>query len=215
MPILMAIYVLLANVLLLNLLIAMFSNTFTLVQDNTDKHWAFLRYSLIYEYYTRPVLSPPLIFFAHIYHLIKYLFNCLCCKQKYEDMGNDFRKTFQNEHELVKWENVIADKFHQDKKLKSFDNTEDNVKNTYNLTKHLKETMDDLVLKEQRLLAASSNVSPDSPVPTAPSTVDLKLERRLEALEIHMETSLLRIIQTLEEIKVASNSNTPPPIKDV
>ncbi|WAR05148.1 TRPM8-like protein [Mya arenaria] len=38
-PIMMGIYMMIANVLLLNLLIAMFSNTFRKVQDNTDNHW--------------------------------------------------------------------------------------------------------------------------------------------------------------------------------
>ena len=71
-----------------------FSYTFTVVQENTDKHWFFQRYSLIYEYYTRPILFPPLIFLSHVYLLLKYIvLSCCCCKK---DNGhsedNDFRK---------------------------------------------------------------------------------------------------------------------------
>jgi len=41
--ILLMLYMVLVNVLLLNLLIAMFSSTFTLVQENTDKIWFALK----------------------------------------------------------------------------------------------------------------------------------------------------------------------------
>ncbi|OPL20469.1 hypothetical protein AM593_02250, partial [Mytilus galloprovincialis] len=40
-PILMGIYVLFVNVLLLNLLIAMFSFSIQRIQDRTDQHWNF------------------------------------------------------------------------------------------------------------------------------------------------------------------------------
>lgn len=39
------------NVLLLNLLIAMFSATYTLVQDNADTIWKFQKYRLVFEYF--------------------------------------------------------------------------------------------------------------------------------------------------------------------
>ncbi|WAR05104.1 TMP2L-like protein [Mya arenaria] len=77
-PIMMGIYILLANVLLLNLLIAMFSNTFEKVQDNADKHWFFQRFSLIHEYYTRPVLFPPLILLAHIFLVFRFVCESCC-----------------------------------------------------------------------------------------------------------------------------------------
>ena len=40
-------YMLFANVLLLNLLIAMFSNTFTKIEDHSERYWKFERYFLI------------------------------------------------------------------------------------------------------------------------------------------------------------------------
>ena len=48
---LQGLYMLIANVLLLNLLIALFSNTFEQIQANAEKYWKFQRYSLIREYY--------------------------------------------------------------------------------------------------------------------------------------------------------------------
>ena len=39
-------YMLFANVLLLNLLIAMFSNTFTSIEDDSERYWKYERYFL-------------------------------------------------------------------------------------------------------------------------------------------------------------------------
>uniref|UniRef100_A0A8C5EES7 TRPM SLOG domain-containing protein n=1 Tax=Gouania willdenowi TaxID=441366 RepID=A0A8C5EES7_GOUWI len=69
--ILLCVYLLFANLLLLNLLIAIFNFTFQEVQDNTDKIWKFQRYELIKEYHSRPAAPPPLIIFSHLYLLIR------------------------------------------------------------------------------------------------------------------------------------------------
>ncbi|KAL4228805.1 Transient receptor putative cation channel subfamily M member 2 [Mactra antiquata] len=71
-PILMGVYMLLANVLLLNLLIAMFSYTFELTQQNTDAIWKFMRLKFIANYCRRSLVVPPFTLFVHIGFL------CLC-----------------------------------------------------------------------------------------------------------------------------------------
>ncbi|XP_064621625.1 transient receptor potential cation channel subfamily M member-like 2 [Lineus longissimus] len=71
-PIFLIIYILLTNVLLLNLLIAMFSYTFQMVQENAELVWRFNRFALIFEYYDRPELAPPFSFVLVIYRLIRY-----------------------------------------------------------------------------------------------------------------------------------------------
>ncbi|KAF6334605.1 transient receptor potential cation channel subfamily M member 5 [Rhinolophus ferrumequinum] len=50
----------------MNLLIAMFSYTFQVVQGNADTFWKFQRYHLIVEYHGRPALAPPFILFSHL-----------------------------------------------------------------------------------------------------------------------------------------------------
>ncbi|CAH1793997.1 unnamed protein product, partial [Owenia fusiformis] len=70
--ILFAIYMMVSNVLLLNLLIALFSHTFEKVQENSEKVWRFYRYNLIYEYFDRPTLAPPLIILSHIARIIMF-----------------------------------------------------------------------------------------------------------------------------------------------
>ncbi|KAM9456871.1 transient receptor potential cation channel subfamily M member 4a isoform 2-T2 [Clarias gariepinus] len=69
--ILLSIYLLVTNVLLLNLLIAMFSYTFSKVQEHSDVHWKFQRYDLIVEYHSRPCLAPPFIIISHLHLFIK------------------------------------------------------------------------------------------------------------------------------------------------
>uniref|UniRef100_A0A8C5T733 Transient receptor potential cation channel subfamily M member 2 n=1 Tax=Malurus cyaneus samueli TaxID=2593467 RepID=A0A8C5T733_9PASS len=52
--ILLCLYLLFTNILLLNLLIAMFNYTFQQVQEHTDQIWKFQRHDLIEEYHGRP-----------------------------------------------------------------------------------------------------------------------------------------------------------------
>ncbi|KAM9780447.1 transient receptor potential cation channel subfamily M member 4-like [Neosynchiropus ocellatus] len=69
--ILLVIYLLITNILLINLLIAMFSHTFSKVQERSDTYWKFQRYNLIVEYHSRPCLAPPFIIISHLHLFIK------------------------------------------------------------------------------------------------------------------------------------------------
>ncbi|KAI0235847.1 Transient receptor potential cation channel subfamily M member 2 [Lamellibrachia satsuma] len=106
---LMAIYILFANVLMLNLLIAMFSYTFNKIQTNTDEHWFFQRYFLIKEYHDRPPLPPPFIVISHIVLLLR----CCFCKPKPGQTNSDFQMSYPESlnKELILWENVTADEY--------------------------------------------------------------------------------------------------------
>nr|XP_022319514.1 transient receptor potential cation channel subfamily M member 5-like [Crassostrea virginica] len=70
---LVVVYMLLTNILLVNLLIAMFSGTIQKVQDNREKLFQFHRFYLVYEYDERPALFPPLILLNHIYWAVRWL----------------------------------------------------------------------------------------------------------------------------------------------
>uniref|UniRef100_K1QLP0 Transient receptor potential cation channel subfamily M member 8 n=1 Tax=Magallana gigas TaxID=29159 RepID=K1QLP0_MAGGI len=106
---LMAVYVLFANVLLLNILIAMFSNTFQKVQENTDRLWHYMRCSLIYEFYNKPFLPAPLSLPIYIILMIKWVLNrgCGVCL----DLSPDLSEA--QDREIMLWENVIADAYTQ------------------------------------------------------------------------------------------------------
>uniref|UniRef100_A0A8C1PI23 Transient receptor potential cation channel, subfamily M, member 1b n=1 Tax=Cyprinus carpio TaxID=7962 RepID=A0A8C1PI23_CYPCA len=68
-PAIMACYLLVANILLVNLLIAVFNNTFFEVKSISNQVWKFQRYQLIMTFHDRPVLPPPMIIFSHLYIL--------------------------------------------------------------------------------------------------------------------------------------------------
>ncbi|RDD40557.1 Transient receptor potential cation channel trpm [Trichoplax sp. H2] len=72
---LLAGYMLITNILLINLLIAVFSNVFEDVQSRSRGIWKFHRYFLIMEFNNKPVLPPPFILLSHFYMLLKYT----CC----------------------------------------------------------------------------------------------------------------------------------------
>ncbi|XP_055958034.1 transient receptor potential cation channel subfamily M member-like 2 [Patella vulgata] len=90
-PVSLGIYMLFTNVLLLNILIAMFSNTFNNIEQRSYSYWCLQRYQLIYEYYSRPFLPPPLIVFVHLYRLGRWL--------KYKMMSNE--EQVSNEEENI------------------------------------------------------------------------------------------------------------------
>uniref|UniRef100_A0A8C9TB45 Transient receptor potential cation channel subfamily M member 1 n=1 Tax=Scleropages formosus TaxID=113540 RepID=A0A8C9TB45_SCLFO len=81
-PAIMACYLLVANILLVNLLIAVFNNTFFEVKSISNQIWKFQRYQLIMTFNDRPVLPPPLIILSHIYILLKHI--CCRCRRKQE-----------------------------------------------------------------------------------------------------------------------------------
>nr|KAG5691040.1 hypothetical protein BaRGS_021251 [Batillaria attramentaria] len=119
-PIMMAVYVLITNVLLLNLLIAMFSYTFQKVQDNTDIHWHFQRFNLIFEYSARPCLPPPLIIFSYIRMAVdkgrkKWYSSQVMGSEAgaifimHDDGDEDDDRVFEEKKnkELVRWEDIM------------------------------------------------------------------------------------------------------------
>uniref|UniRef100_A0A8C8H6E9 Transient receptor potential cation channel subfamily M member 3 n=1 Tax=Oncorhynchus tshawytscha TaxID=74940 RepID=A0A8C8H6E9_ONCTS len=99
-PAIMACYLLVANILLVNLLIAVFNNTFFEVKSISNQVWKFQRYQLIMTFYERPILPPPLIIFSHMTMVLKHL----CCRwRKHDDEERDYGlKLFITEDELKK-----------------------------------------------------------------------------------------------------------------
>ncbi|XP_052219381.1 transient receptor potential cation channel subfamily M member 8-like [Dreissena polymorpha] len=91
-PILMGVYLLFSNILLLNLLIAIFSNTFTKIHEESDKIWCFQRYVMTKEYALRPVICPPVNVFWHIYQL----FQCCLHKCTHELLDDPFHVLYDD-----------------------------------------------------------------------------------------------------------------------
>jgi len=62
----MCIYLLVANVLLLNMLIAVFNNIYDDVKNHSDKIWRFDKYDMIMEYRRKPMLPIPFSILTNI-----------------------------------------------------------------------------------------------------------------------------------------------------
>ncbi|XP_022096579.1 transient receptor potential cation channel trpm-like isoform X2 [Acanthaster planci] len=79
-PIMLGAYLLLGNVLLLNLLIAIFSSIFDEVQTNSLEVWKFELYFLMVEFEDRPALPPPFIILEHAYLILRWVWRKICHK---------------------------------------------------------------------------------------------------------------------------------------
>ncbi|XP_063743322.1 transient receptor potential cation channel subfamily M member 2 [Eleginops maclovinus] len=106
--IMLCVYLLFANILLLNLLIAIFNFTFQEVQDNTDRIWKFQRYELIKEYHSRPAAPPPFIILSHLYLFIR---NVLWCRPPIASTEFKSELPQVEEEELLSWEAMIKDRY--------------------------------------------------------------------------------------------------------
>ncbi|EDQ85552.1 uncharacterized protein MONBRDRAFT_29245 [Monosiga brevicollis MX1] len=82
---LLALYILVTNILLVNLLIAMFSDTYARVQSEAVALWHKQNYNLYLEYKERPLLPAPLILIQHVYMLITFILQLCKCGGKQED----------------------------------------------------------------------------------------------------------------------------------
>lgn len=108
--ILMCLYLLMANVLLLNLLIAIFSYTFADVENNTDQVWKFYRFGLIKEYNEHPAAPPPFILLTHLYDFIKY---GICRYQAHGHKVLRWEPDEEQEASLLSWESYMKDNYQQ------------------------------------------------------------------------------------------------------
>uniref|UniRef100_A0A8C1TMH0 Transient receptor potential cation channel subfamily M member 2 n=1 Tax=Cyprinus carpio TaxID=7962 RepID=A0A8C1TMH0_CYPCA len=106
--IMLCVYLLFANILLLNLLIAIFNYTFQEVQDNTDTIWKFQRYELIKEYHSRPALPPPFILLSHLILFIRAVL-LRYPPQRHKTFRQELEQT--EEEELLSWEAYMKDNY--------------------------------------------------------------------------------------------------------
>ncbi|KAL3103408.1 hypothetical protein niasHS_002594 [Heterodera schachtii] len=73
-PVLMTIFLLVANILLINMLIAIFNNIFNVTNAMSQQVWMFQRYEQVLEYKSTPILPPPVTPLAHLLMLVRRFF---------------------------------------------------------------------------------------------------------------------------------------------
>ncbi|UJR27965.1 hypothetical protein I4U23_009223 [Adineta vaga] len=74
-----------ANVLLLNVLVALFNVTIQNVENQSHQLWRYQRFLIVCEYADKPPLPPPFNLFYYIYRVIRHIFKkCRACgKSRY------------------------------------------------------------------------------------------------------------------------------------
>jgi len=99
---LVSVYALIAQIMLVNLLIAMMGDTFNRVQENADKEWMYSRYHLVVEYTHASFHPPPFNIFIipikKFYHLILWI----QAKQRNEE---------KTQEDPIKFKNIIKYSF--------------------------------------------------------------------------------------------------------
>ncbi|KAM9123737.1 transient receptor potential cation channel subfamily M member 8 [Pangshura tecta] len=105
---LVCIYMLSTNILLVNLLVAMFGYTVGSVQENNDQVWKFQRYFLVQEYGSRLTIPFPFVILAYIYMVMKKCFKC-CCKKECKEPSICCSKYEDNE--TLAWEAVMKENY--------------------------------------------------------------------------------------------------------
>ncbi|XP_021378399.1 transient receptor potential cation channel subfamily M member 1-like isoform X2 [Mizuhopecten yessoensis] len=78
---LLAAYLMVGNVLLLNLLIAIFSHVFDTIEENSIEIWKYQMYFLTMEFDNKTAFVPPFSIFAHFYLTFKWIFRKTCCRK--------------------------------------------------------------------------------------------------------------------------------------
>ncbi|KAJ1121151.1 hypothetical protein NDU88_009278 [Pleurodeles waltl] len=125
--ILLCFYLLFANILIMNLLIAMFSYTFAEVQDHTDQIWKFQRHDLIEEYNNRPPAPPPFILLSLLYFLVKYVI----LRRPARGQKQLMRTMDESEAAaLLSWESYMKENYLQSQQYEQNQSTDQKIRDT-------------------------------------------------------------------------------------
>lgn len=151
-PFVMAIYLLVANILLINLLIAVFNNIFIEVNGISHQVWMFQRFTVVMEYEQKPVLPPPLIAVSHAYLLVKYIIRYITHGQKVSgESGDNGLKLFleaDDKERLYDFEEDCVEGYFREQELKLQMSTEERVKVTNERVENMQQKMEDIEKKE-------------------------------------------------------------------
>lgn len=84
-----------ANILIVNVVIAVFNGVYEEVDGIAMELWMFQRFSFVMEFQSKPLLPPPFIILCHFYYIMRAFFgkcrSCFC-EEILED-DPDFEET--------------------------------------------------------------------------------------------------------------------------
>nr|XP_054324859.1 transient receptor potential cation channel subfamily M member 2 isoform X2 [Pongo pygmaeus] len=158
---LLCLYLLFTNILLLNLLIAMFNYTFQQVQEHTDQIWKFQRHDLIEEYHSRPAAPPPFILLSHLQLFIKRVVLKTPAK-RHKQLKNKLEKN--EEAALLSWEIYLKENYLQNQQFQQKQRPEQKIEDISNKVDAMVDLLDLDPLKrsgsmEQRLASLEEQMA--------------------------------------------------------
>nr|XP_047136370.1 transient receptor potential cation channel subfamily M member-like 2 [Hydra vulgaris] len=197
LPLCLAVYLIFTNILLLNLLIAIFNYTFSKIIEDSDKVWKFQRFDLILEFHNRPAFCPPFIIISHLYLLIKWFLK-ICFNPSAAKSSSMRIHLFPEEMEqLLLWEHTAAEAFCYKTTIKEAETQDERVKNILNRVNLLAEKVD-LQRNDFKESFMHEHNSKD---------ISESVELRLSKVEQNMEKILELLIQQKENHGVVSDAN--------
>ncbi|XP_045072686.1 transient receptor potential cation channel subfamily M member 1-like, partial [Coregonus clupeaformis] len=180
-PALMACYLLVANILLVNLLIAVFNNTFLEVKAISNQIWKFQRYQLIMIFHDRPLLPPPLIVFSHLY----LLFRSFRCTKRNDgelnekDRGLMLRLNPEELKALFEFEEQCVEEYFREKEDEHHSSSDQRIKVTSERVENMSMRLEEVNERENTMKASLQ-------------TVDLRLAQ-LEDIHSRMVNALEKL----------------------
>uniref|UniRef100_A0A8C2PT06 Transient receptor potential cation channel, subfamily M, member 1b n=1 Tax=Cyprinus carpio TaxID=7962 RepID=A0A8C2PT06_CYPCA len=183
-PAIMACYLLVANILLVNLLIAVFNNTFFEVKSISNQVWKFQRYQLIMTFHDRPVLPPPMIIFSHLFILFRKL--CCHCNKKKEgeldekDKGLKLILTPDELKMLYEFEEQCVEEYFREKEDEQQSSNDERIRVTNERVENMSMRLEEVNERENTMKASLQ-------------TVDLRLSQ-LEDINGRMVNALERLV---------------------
>ncbi|KAJ1521079.1 hypothetical protein ONE63_002785 [Megalurothrips usitatus] len=158
-PVVMALYLLVANILLINLLIAVFNNIFNEVNAISHQVWMFQRFTVVMEYEQKPVLPPPFIIISHLYLLVKYVLRKVR-GQRSETYDNGLKLFLETDdlERLHDFEEECVEGYFREKDMKLQVSMEERVKSINERVDHISQKVEDVIQKENAHSAAYQNL---------------------------------------------------------
>ncbi|XP_061468754.1 transient receptor potential cation channel subfamily M member 5 [Rhineura floridana] len=153
--VLLVIFLLVTNVLLMNLLIAMFSYTFQVVQGNADIFWKFQRYNLIVEYHGRPAFAPPFIIIDHIKLFLRRVLKKT--EHKKEHLERDLPGGLDKK--IITWEVLQKENYLANLETKKKESSEERLKKMSDKVNNFSKYFNGLKEQEKRLQSLESQIS--------------------------------------------------------
>ncbi|KMQ88634.1 transient receptor potential cation channel [Lasius niger] len=161
-PAAMSVYLLVANILLINLLIAVFNNIFNEVNAIAHQVWMFQRFTVVMEYEQKPVLPPPLIVVCHIYLLLRYFLRHITQGKSGtgETCDNGLKLFLEADdmERLYDFEEDCVEGYFREQELKLQMSTEERVKVTTERVENMHQKIEDIDKKESTQNASLQTV---------------------------------------------------------